>query len=92
MGGARLAAAHPGLHHRGRKSSVSRFVILTWDVLEEEKSPSNALAGHVCASDQGRTQKLISLICQQKFELGASSAALCIVLEVETAIYRTTGV
>lgn len=60
MGGARLVAAHPGLHHQGRKSSVRRFVILTWDLLGEEKSPSNALTDHVFASDQGRTLKLLS--------------------------------
>lgn len=60
MGGARLVAACPGLHHQGRKSSVRRFMILTWDLLGEEKSPSNALAGHVFASGQGRTLELLS--------------------------------
>ena len=45
---------------RAGKSSVRRFVIFTWDLLGEENSPSNALAGHVFASDQGRTLKLLS--------------------------------
>lgn len=47
MGGARLVAAQPGLHDEGRKSSVRRFAILTWDLLGEEMSPRNALTAHV---------------------------------------------
>jgi len=58
VGGARFLAAHPGLPHQGKKSSVRRFVILTWDLLGEEKSPSNPLTGRGFASDQGRTLKL----------------------------------
>lgn len=53
-------AALPKLHHQGRKSSVRRFVILTWDLLGEKSSPRNALAGQVFASDQGRTLKILS--------------------------------
>lgn len=47
VGGVRLVAAQPGLHDQGRKSSVRRFVILTWDLLGKEMSPRNALTGHV---------------------------------------------
>lgn len=50
-------AALPGLHHQGRQSSVRRFVILAWDLLGEQNSPSNVLAGCVFTSDQGRALK-----------------------------------
>lgn len=87
-GGVRLAAAHPGLHPEGKKSS-ERSVILTWDLLGENDSPNNVLAGRGFASDQGRNS---CLICQQKFKVEAISDALCIVLGRETTIYRTRAV
>lgn len=62
MGGASVVAAYSGLHHQDRKSSVRGFVILTWDLLREERSPSNALMAHVFASDHGRTPELFSYL------------------------------